>query len=79
MEYDRDNLLLKQAFNEVMNDQMEEVRLRAMLSRIASSKIVLTHPKKLTPFSFPVKVDSIRENVSSEKLEDRVRKMIRSS
>jgi ATP-dependent Lhr-like helicase len=79
MEYDRDNLLLKQAFNEVMNDQMEEVRLRAMLSRIASSKIVLTHPKKLTPFSFPVKVDSIRENVSSEKLEDRVRKMIRSN
>jgi len=29
----------------------------------------------LTPFSFPLKVDSMRENLSSEKLEDRVRRM----
>lgn len=67
---------MRQAFNEVMQDQMEESRLRAMLHRIEQSTIVLTRPKKLTPFSFPVKVDSIRENVSSEKLEDRVKKMI---
>ncbi|MFM7222308.1 MAG: ligase-associated DNA damage response DEXH box helicase [Bacteroidota bacterium] len=76
LEYDRNNLLMRQAFNEVMQDQMEESRLRAMLHRIEQSTIVLTRPKKLTPFSFPVKVDSIRENVSSEKLEDRVKKMI---
>ena len=74
-EYDKDNLLLRQAFNEVMEQQMEEARLRDTLSRINNSKIVITFPERLTPFSFPLKVDSMRENLSSEKLEDRVRKM----
>jgi ATP-dependent Lhr-like helicase len=75
-EYDPQNLLLKQAFQEVMEQQMEEERLREMLLRIQSSKIILTFPTRLTPFCFPIKVDSMREDLSSEKLEDRVRKMI---
>lgn len=74
-EYEPSNLLLRQSFNEVMDQQMEEVRLRDMLSRIQKSKIVLTFPTQLTPFCFPIKVDSMREDMSSEKLEDRVRKM----
>jgi ATP-dependent Lhr-like helicase len=79
LEYDPDSILLRQAFQEVMNDQMEEQRLREMLKRIASSKIIITHPERLTPFSFPVKVDSLRESMSSEKLEDRIKKMIKRS
>jgi ATP-dependent Lhr-like helicase len=59
----------------VLDQQMEEVRLRDMLERIQHSKIVLTFPEQLTPFCFPIKVDSMREDLSSEKLEDRVRKM----
>jgi ATP-dependent helicase Lhr and Lhr-like helicase len=74
-EYERDNLLIRQAYNEVMEQQMEEARLRNMLERIQQSKIVLTFPSRLTPFCFPLKVDSMRENLSSEKLEDRVKKM----
>lgn len=74
--YEKDNLLLRQAYQEVFDQQMEEIRLRNMLERIQRSKIVITFPKQLTPFSFPVKVDSMRENLSSEKLEDRVKKMI---
>ena len=74
-EYDPGNLLVRQAFNEVMEQQMEEQRLRNMLDRILQSKIMLTFPTQLTPFCFPIKVDSMRENMSSEKLEDRVKKM----
>jgi ATP-dependent Lhr-like helicase len=74
-EYDPHNLLLRQAYHEVMEQQMEEVRLRNMLQRISVSKIVLRFPEKLTPFCFPLKVDSMREDLSSEKLEDRVKKM----
>ncbi|HXB05699.1 MAG TPA: ligase-associated DNA damage response DEXH box helicase [Puia sp.] len=74
-EYDPHNLLIRQAYNEVMDQQMEERRLRNMLERIARGKIVLRWPKKLTPFCFPLKVDSMREDLSSEKLEDRVRRM----
>jgi ATP-dependent helicase Lhr and Lhr-like helicase len=74
-EYDSKNLLLRQAYNEVMDQQMEEARLRDMLERIQRSKIIITFPDQLTPFCFPIKVDSMREDLSSEKLEDRVRKM----
>ena len=74
-EYEKDNLLLRQAYNEVMEQQMEEARLRNMLDRIQQSKIVITFPERLTPFCFPLKVDSMRENMTSEKLEDRVKRM----
>jgi ATP-dependent helicase Lhr and Lhr-like helicase len=74
-EYEPNNLLLRQAYNEVLAQQMEETRLRDMLHRIQDSKIVLTFPERLTPFCFPIKVDSMREDLSSEKLEDRIRKM----
>lgn len=74
-EYDSSHLLLKQAYNEVLEQQMEEQRLREMLERVQQSKIIISHPKQLTPFCFPIKVDSMREDLSSEKLEDRVRKM----
>ena len=74
-EYEPDNILLRQAYQEVFDHQMEEVRLREMLDRIAKGRIVITYPERLTPFSFPVKVDSMRESMSSEKLEDRVRRM----
>ena len=74
-EYEPNSLLLRQAYNEVMQQQMDEIRLRNMLQRIAKSNIKITYPVKLTPFCFPIKVDSIRETVTSEKLEDRVLRM----
>ena len=74
-EYEPNNILLRQAFREVYDQQMEETRLRDMLQRIQNSKIIITWPQRLTPFCFPLKVDSMRENSSSEKLEDRVKRM----
>jgi ATP-dependent helicase Lhr and Lhr-like helicase len=75
-EYEPGNLLLRQAYNEVMEQQMEEARLRHMLQRIQAGKIIITFPQQLTPFCFPLKVDSMRENITSERLEDRVLKMV---
>ena len=74
-EYEPHNLLLRQSYNEVFAQQMEEIRLRDMLTRIQHSKIIVRFPERYTPFCFPIKVDSMREDLSSEKLEDRVRKM----
>lgn len=74
-EYEPNNILLKQAYSEVFDQQMEEARLRDMLQRIQQSTVVITVPQQLTPFCFPLKVDSLRENMSSEKLEDRVKRM----
>ena len=74
-DYDPQNLLLRQAFNEAFFYQMEEARLRESLDRIYNSNIIITEPQSLTPFCFPIKVDSLRENLTSEKLEDRIKKM----
>ena len=74
-EYDPKNILLRQAYQEVLDQQMEEVRLRNMLQRIQNGNIVIKFPERLTPFCFPLKVDSLRENLSSEQLEDRVKRM----
>jgi ATP-dependent Lhr-like helicase len=74
-DYDAHNLLLRQAFEEVMDFQLEEVRMRRALERIASQKIIIMRPDKPTPFSFPIIVDRLREKLTSEKIEDRIRKM----
>jgi ATP-dependent Lhr-like helicase len=74
-EYEPNNLLIRQAYHEVMQQQMEEARLRDMLRRIQKGNIIIKFPQQLTPFCFPLKVDSMRENLSSEKLEDRVKRM----
>jgi ATP-dependent Lhr-like helicase len=75
-DYDAHNLLLRQAFDEVMDFQLEEARLRKALDRIAHQKIIITHPEKPTPFAFPIMVDRMREKLTSEKIEDRIRKMV---
>ena len=74
-EYEPNSLLLRQAYQEVMYQQMDEVRLRNMLQRIQKSRINITFPERLTPFCFPLKVDSMRETMTSEKLEDRVKRL----
>jgi ATP-dependent helicase Lhr and Lhr-like helicase len=75
-EYDPENLLLKQAYEEVMTFQLEEHRLRAALLRIQNQKIIISRPERATPFAFPLMVDRLnRERLSSEQLEDRIKKM----
>jgi len=74
-DYDTHNLLLQQAFEEVMDFQLEEARLRRALERISKQKIILTRPEKPTPLAFPIIVDRLREKLTSEKLEDRIKRM----
>lgn len=74
-DYEAHNLLLRQAYEEVMDFQLEEARLRRALERITKQQILITRPDKPTPFAFPIIVDRLREKLTSEKLEDRIRKM----
>lgn len=75
-EYEAHNLLFRQAYEEVMDFQLEEVRLRKALERINQQKIVITHPDKPTPFAFPIMVDRLsRDKLTSEQLKDRIQKM----
>ena len=75
-EYDPDNILYLQTYDEVMTFQLEEARLRDALNRIQSQKHVIVKPRQITPLAFPIMVDSLsRERLSSEKLIDRIEKM----
>jgi ATP-dependent Lhr-like helicase len=74
-DYEPQNLLLQQSFEEVMDFQLEEARLRSALSRIAKQKIIIKYPDRPTPFAFPIIVDRLREKMSNERIEDRIRKM----
>lgn len=74
-DYEAHNLLLQQAFEEVMDFQLEEARLRRALERISTQKIIITTPEKPTPFAFPIMVDRLREKLTSEKMEDRIKRM----
>jgi ATP-dependent Lhr-like helicase len=74
-DYEPDNLLLLQAYEEALSYQMEENRLFEALKRIEKQTILLKKCNKATPFAFPIMVDRLREKLSSEKLEDRIKKM----
>lgn len=77
-EYEPDNLLVRQAYNEALAFQLEEFRLRAALQRIQTQNIVLKTVERPTPFAFPIMVDSLgRERFTTETLEDRIGKMAR--
>jgi len=75
--YESNNLLVNQAYQEVLTYQLEEVRLRKALDRIEAQNIIIKKTRKPTPFSFPIMVDRLREQLTSEKLEDRIQKMLK--
>ena len=74
-EYEPENLLYLQTYDELMAVQLQEVRMREALERIQNQTLLITKPEKYTPFSFPIMVDRLREKMSSETLLDRIEKM----
>jgi ATP-dependent Lhr-like helicase len=74
-DYDKDNLLLRQAYDEVFDFQLEITRLRDAFERIEKQEIIIKYPKQPSPFSFPIWTERWREKFSSEQLEKRINKM----
>lgn len=74
-DYEAHNLLLIQAFEEVMDFQLEEARMRLALERIKNQKIIIKKITKPTPFGFPIMVDRLREKLTSETLAERLKRM----
>ncbi len=77
-EFDRENLLLDQARREVLDQQLEIRRLQGAMRRLRDMPIELVETDGLTPLSFPLWADRLREHhVSSEKWEQRMAEMSR--
>jgi ATP-dependent Lhr-like helicase len=75
-EYDPENLLLAQAVREVLERRLEAPRVAAALARLRRSRALLTRPARPTPFAFPLLVEMLREELSTETLDARVARMV---
>jgi ATP-dependent Lhr-like helicase len=74
--YDPENLLLKQAHSEAINQQMDQEKMINSMRKINLQQIIVKHPIQFTPFSFPIMVDRLsRTSISSESIEDRIVKI----
>jgi ATP-dependent Lhr-like helicase len=77
-DYEKENLLLRQAYAEILDFQLEITRMQNAFERISQQKIVVTYPEKPTPFSFPILVDTLREKFSNESIQTRIDKILKS-
>ncbi|MCQ4323182.1 ligase-associated DNA damage response DEXH box helicase [Stutzerimonas stutzeri] len=75
-QYDPTNLLLTQAEEEVLRQELEVERLEQTLSRLQQRQLDIHPIKRTTPLAFPLMVERFRESMSSEKLADRIRRMV---
>lgn len=76
-QYDPENLLLKQARQEALTQQMEQEMFVKALRKLNELKIEIKRPSQFTPFSFPIMVDRLnRTNISSESVEDKITKIL---
>jgi ATP-dependent Lhr-like helicase len=76
-EHDAGNLLLGQAQREVLEQELELGRLRATLGRLRALTLVEVGLERPGPFAFPLLIERLREQVTTEKLADRVARMVR--
>jgi ATP-dependent helicase Lhr and Lhr-like helicase len=75
--YDPDNGLLLQAKREVLDQQLDIIRLRQTLAKIEASELVQVTCARLTPLAFPIYAERLRQTqVSSESWEDRIQRMV---
>jgi ATP-dependent Lhr-like helicase len=74
--YDAGNRLLTQAEHEVLAQELELERLRSTLKRMAVQRVVLVDLAVPSPFALPLMVERFREELSTEKLADRLQRML---
>lgn len=75
--HDPGNLLLTQAQREVLEQELELGRLRDTLAELGGRALSWHAVPRATPFGFPLMVERFREKLSTEKLSDRVARMVR--
>jgi ATP-dependent Lhr-like helicase len=73
--YEPDNLLLKQAEREVLQDQLETHRLAKTLSRLDQRSVVWKDTKRPSPLAFPLLVERLNSRMSNETLLERIQRM----
>lgn len=74
--YDPANLLLAQAEVEVLRQELDLARLEDALVRMRERRLDLHMLRRPSPFAFPLLVERFREKLGTEKLADRIARMV---
>jgi ATP-dependent helicase Lhr and Lhr-like helicase len=74
--YDAGNRLLGQAETEVLSQELDIVRLTATLKRLATLPVEFVELNVPSPFALPLLVERLREQLSTEKLKDRLDRLL---
>ena len=75
--YDADNMLLTQAQSEVLSQELDIKRLAEVLARMRQQKVAYVDLAVPSPFALPLMVERFREKLSTEKLKDRLDRMLK--
>lgn len=75
--YDKDNLLLSQAEQEVLGQELELSRLAASLRSMRRKTIVFAPLRHPSPMSLPLMVERFREKLTTEQLSQRLDRILR--
>jgi len=75
--HDAGNLLLTQAQREVLEQELELQRLRGTLQELRRRSVSFHAIGRATPLGFALMVERFREKLTTEKLSDRVARMLR--
>jgi ATP-dependent Lhr-like helicase len=76
-EYEPEHLLLRQAEDEVLQQQLEVPRLRKSLERMQHLKVLWNRTSRPTPFAFPLMVERMSARLTNENLMQRIQRMKR--
>ncbi|MGZ5235284.1 MAG: ligase-associated DNA damage response DEXH box helicase [Caldimonas sp.] len=75
--YDERNMLLGQAEREVLSQELDIGRLKEVLKRMRRQRVVSVELAVPSPFALPLMVERFREKLSTEKLKDRLDRMLK--
>ncbi|HEX7440339.1 MAG TPA: ligase-associated DNA damage response DEXH box helicase [Caldimonas sp.] len=75
--YDAGNMLLTQAQSEVLSQELDIRRLAEVLRRMRGQRVEFVELKVPSPFALPLMVERFREKLTTEKLKDRLDRLLR--
>ncbi|QHI99110.1 ligase-associated DNA damage response DEXH box helicase [Xylophilus rhododendri] len=74
--YDSDNMLLRQADEEVLSQELDIAQILGSLRKMRSQELVVKHLERPSPFAFPLMIELFREKLTNENLADRIARMV---
>ncbi|HWK83648.1 MAG TPA: DNA ligase-associated DEXH box helicase, partial [Caldimonas sp.] len=75
--YDAGNMLLTQAQSEVLTQELDIRRLSRVLGRMCEQRVAFVDLAVPSPFALPLMVERFREQLTTEKLKDRLDRIVK--